>query len=313
MTTKTILVVGGYGAVGREVIAALPAGYEVLATGRHHATAAPVPGARLVPFGLDGVDVVLMCADPGDIDVAAECARRGIHYLDITADPARIAALESLDAAARESGAKVVLSVGLAPGATNLLARACAERVPAGPVDIGVLLGSGERHGPAAVAWTVDGLGRRSGSWPMRFPGYGTRTVHRFPFSDQASLPRTLGVGEVRTGLCLDSKPLSASLVLLGKLARFLPRAALTRALGRIHAGSDGFAAVVTRGPVRASLSGRRQSRATGVIAARLIARLDDFPPGVAHIDQVVEPASFLRALTADGFTFELGQGGDRS
>ncbi|MGP3961130.1 hypothetical protein ACTWPT_34540 [Nonomuraea sp. 3N208] len=43
----------------------------------------------------------------------------------------------------------------------------------------------GRRPDPAAsLAWTLDGLGALDGSWAMSFPApYGTRIVHRLPFS----------------------------------------------------------------------------------------------------------------------------------
>ena len=91
--------------------------------------------------------------------------------------------------------------IGVAPGLTNLLARLCVDGLPdAQGVDITVLIGLGERHGTAAVQWTVDGLTarqRRDGAGPGRarvsLPGFGTRGAYPFPFSDQHTLTETLG------------------------------------------------------------------------------------------------------------------------
>ncbi|GAA2299460.1 hypothetical protein GCM10010402_67660 [Actinomadura luteofluorescens] len=88
------------------------------------------------------------------------------------------------------------LSVGLAPGVTNLLAR----EAGGGDVEIGVLIGAGDRHGPSAVDWTLDSLASLGESWRMRFPApYGVRTVHRFPFSDQYTLPGASARGSAST------------------------------------------------------------------------------------------------------------------
>jgi hypothetical protein len=77
-----------------------------------------------------------------------------------------------------------VLSVGLAPGVTNLLARHCADRSGGAEVRIGVLLGAGERYGPASIEWTLDGFATIGPASRMRFPPpYGTRTVFRSPTS----------------------------------------------------------------------------------------------------------------------------------
>jgi hypothetical protein len=334
VTTKT-LILGGYGAVGREAAADLltsaaahpgpaagPAGLDgaaVLVAGRRPELARPVPGAtairvdladqRQVEAALDGVGAVLMCAEIGNARVARAALERGIDYVDISATPSVLAELEQLGPVAERSGATAVLSVGIAPGVSNLLARYVSDRAPGRPVRIGVLLGSGERHGAAAIGWTIDGLGREPGSWTAAFPSpYGPRTVHRFPFSDQ----HTLGLPDVRTGLALDSR---ASTVLLGAanrpaVARFLRRRSVRgltdRLFGGLHLGGDGFAVTAEAGDVRASFTGNRQSRATGLAAAHVIRRLPGLRPGLAHIENLVDPAGFLTALAADGFHLTL-------
>ncbi|GAA3137611.1 hypothetical protein GCM10010466_30650 [Planomonospora alba] len=326
--TDTVLILGGYGAVGREAAAALTADATVIVAGRDPDRARPVPGAVAMrvdatdPAGLagalEGVGAVLMCAETGDARVARACLERGIGYVDVSASRHVLAAIRELDGLAVERGATAVLSVGLVPGVTNLLARICAERSPARDLRIGVLLGSGERHGPAALAWTLDGLGGLGGSWTMRFPPpYGERTVHRFPFSDQYTLPGTLGAASVRTGLCLDSRLATGLLAAAGRpavaglLRRPAVRGLLLRALGGIRPGGDGFAVTVRSGTAQAAFSGRRQSRATGRAAALLVRRLPALPPGVRHIEQLVDPVAFLTELAAGGFGLHLGEAGE--
>ncbi len=224
---ERVLVLGGYGAVGREAVAGLRGHVpEIVVAGRDIAKARTVDGA--IPMRIDlrhddldealtGVDAVVMCAERENVRVAEACLRRGVHYVDVSASREILSGIERLNGLAVERKATAVLSVGLAPGVTNLLARAFiadssggnAEPGSTAPgstapdatgIDIGVLVGSGE-HGPSAVEWTLDSLGEIGDSWRMRFPEpYGVRTVHRFPFSDQYTLP-----GRVRTGLCLDS------------------------------------------------------------------------------------------------------------
>nr|BFE84300.1 hypothetical protein GCM10020093_069010 [Planobispora longispora] len=169
---STILIIGGYGAVGREAAAALTGrpGMTVIVAGRDPGRARPVPGTTAMrvdasdPAGLDraleGVDTVLMCVESGNAVVARACLERGIGYVDVSASRHVLAEIQELDGLAVERGATAALSVGLVPGVTNLLARICAERSPARDLRIGALLGSGEHHGPAAIAWTLDGLGR---------------------------------------------------------------------------------------------------------------------------------------------------------
>ncbi|MEV1122089.1 saccharopine dehydrogenase NADP-binding domain-containing protein [Actinosynnema sp. NPDC049800] len=302
MTVARVVVFGGYGAVGREAAAVLSSSHDVVVAGRN--PPATVPGATAVRVdlrgdvtgALDGADAVLMCAEVDNARIARACLDRGVHYLDVTASHGTVAAIGAL-----EGDATALLSVGLAPGVTNLLARHCVELTGARDVEIGVLLGGGERHGAAAVAWTLDGLADLGPSWRVEFPApYGTRTVHGFPFSDQRTLPDTLGVDRVRTGLCLDSRLVTA---LLPAAARFAHRLG---PLAKAHVGGDGFAVAVSAGGVTCAFSGRRQSRATGVVAALLVDRLPALPPGVWHVDQVVDPVPFLTEVAAHGFDLHL-------
>lgn len=343
-SVRRIVIFGGYGAVGREAAAELAAdGREVVLAGRNPHKARTVPGTRLVradladatqvAAALDGAYAVLMCAETGNADLARSCFERGVHYLDVTASAEILAAIEKCDTVAEEHGAVGVLSLGLAPGVTNLLARHVAERTrqalpegeppqdapaPARELRIGVLLGSGEAHGPAAVRWTLDSLGVLDGSWQMPFPGR-RRTVHRFPFSDQFTLPRTLGVDRITTGLALDSRPLTALLAAARRPwpARIMRSGAVESLLGRVHIGSDRFVVQVDSGvpaglgpdaePLAAArFSGRLQGRVTGLAAALMIRRLDELPSGVRHIEELVEPADFLAELAGHGFELEL-------
>jgi predicted thioesterase len=322
VTTKT-LILGGYGAVGREAAAALVAhaaasvaDTTVVVAGRRPERARPVPGTTSirvdltdldqVEAALDGVDAVLMCAEINNARIARACLDRGIGYVDVSATPSVLAQIEALGT---HGGAPAVLSVGIAPGVSNLLARHVAERAPGAPVRIGVLLGSGERHGTAAIGWTVDGLGRESGSWTTDFPPpYGRRTVYRFPFSDQ----HTLGLPDVRTGLALDTRAATAMLGAANRpaVASFLRRPAVRgltdRLFGGLRLGGDGFAVTAEAGGVRASFTGRRQTRATALVAAHVIRRLPGLPSGVAHLENLVDPEEFLTPLAAEGFDVTL-------
>ncbi|RJL32910.1 saccharopine dehydrogenase [Bailinhaonella thermotolerans] len=318
-----MLILGGYGAVGRHAAAALAGRHDVVVAGRDPGRARPVPGSRTarvdaadpasLAAALDGTGTVLMCAERDNARVARACLERGIHYLDVSASHPTLDAIAGLDGLARERGSAAALSVGLAPGVTNLLARHVTERSGADRVRVAVLLGSGEHHGPAALAWTLDGLAGLGGSWRARFPApYGERTVHRFPFSDQHTLPATLGLADAVTGLCLDSRAFTALLAAAGRpaaarlLRRPRVRAALLSALAGVHVGGDGFAVTVEAGGAGASFSGRLQSRATGLAAALLAERLPLLPPGVSHIERLVDPVPFLTELAGHGFDLDL-------
>src|SRR5918997_6032793 len=198
---------------------------------------------------------------------------------------------EALDALARRRSATAVLSVGLVPGLTNLLARHCADSLGGEllGVDISVLLGLGEAPGKEGVRWVVENLDKRfeATGFPgtvgsledpktTLFPGgYGRRATYRFDFSDQHVLARTLGAGRAATRLCFDSAAATRLLAVLKKtgalrvLGHRWARGALVAVLSRAHFGSDGFAVAAEaeeKGGRRHSCSawGRGQGHATG-------------------------------------------------
>lgn len=271
-----VLVLGGYGAVGGHAVRLLRAdGLSALAAGRDPARAdvlldlSDVDGFEAA---LEGVAAVVNCSGAEDIRLAEVCAGRGIPFLDISATSEYVRSLEDI-------AGPVVLGVGLAPGLTTLLA---AEALAGhrGPVDIMVGLGSGERHGDAAAAWTYGLLGKRfpdpdgttirNFTSPQRFEvpkesGYTPAPAVRADFADQHRLTREFGV-PVRTYLRMDTR-----LATLG--LSMLTRAPALRALApKRMPGSDKW--VVLARPSNGSArwaAGRGQSRATAVVAAAAV------------------------------------------
>ncbi|MDT0167316.1 NAD(P)H-binding protein [Actinotalea sp. AC32] len=314
----SVLIVGGYGAVGRHAAAALlerRPEVHVRVGGRRPLQAVPVPGAVAVRVdttdsatihgAMEGVTAVLNCTEDGNVDVARIALERGVDYADVSATPQVVADIAGLDGLARSCGARAVVSVGLVPGISNLLAALVAQGGER-QVAVGILLGAGEHHGRAALDWTLRGLGQMRGSWSVPFPPpYGPRTVHAFPFSDQFTLPETIGVESVRTGLCLDSRAATQVLRALSRpvagrlLRRRAVREMVLTALAHVHLGDDGFALAASSSGVHAGVTGREQSRATGIIAALVLDQIHTFAPGVHHLEQVVRPEAFLADAAA--------------
>ncbi|WP_093841481.1 saccharopine dehydrogenase [Streptomyces aidingensis] len=318
-TNGRVLVVGGHGAVGSVVTAALDRWFprRVLTAGRSRGVRMDVTdpdGFRRTLDGLDDIAAVVLCVQPPDAGPARACLERGIHLVDVNAQPALLAEVSRLDGAAAAAGATAVLSVGIAPGLTNLLARRAHDVVGgAERLELTVLLGAGERHGADAVRWTVEALATPPGAARPRrvaLPGHGRRRAHPFPFSDQHTLPETLGVPEVTTRLCLDSRALTRVLFALRPATRRPGlRRALAAALRHTHLGGDPFAvrADAWRGDRHAAfaLTGRTQSRISGLVAAHTARRALDgrLPAGVHHIEQVPVLADLPECLAPEGVT----------
>src|SRR5262245_41297912 len=145
MTEQGILIAGGYGVVGQRIAADLGPDYEVIVAGRHlelaKATAAAIGhGVRSreidvtveasIRTALEGIATIVSCIDQprrGLLHVAIE---RGLQYTDVTphlTELGRGAEYEEIVAAARASGARVVLGTGIVPGISNVMVRAVAN------------------------------------------------------------------------------------------------------------------------------------------------------------------------------------------
>ncbi|HEX6682013.1 MAG TPA: saccharopine dehydrogenase NADP-binding domain-containing protein [Candidatus Limnocylindrales bacterium] len=345
-----IVLVGGYGAVGQVLAPLLGQWFpgRVVVAGRSLQRARELTGR--VPNGLTAqrfdvyrpdefdsilhnADVVVMCVERANEALARECLSRGIGYVDICATAAVLDSIHRLHEVAVSNAATAILSVGLAPGLTNVLARLCVDRLPtARSVDITVLLGAGGDHGSDSLRWTVEQLGQRidraAPPSPARvrtwLPGFGRRRTHAFAFSDQHTLTSTLGI-PVTTRICFDSAMLTRILFSLRAAGFF----ALVRRLGgnnilhaaltRWRAGTDRFVIhAAANGAAEKRIwfaaAGRQECRATAIFTAQVVRRLlrAGMPPGVRHIDQLVEAEAFLAELPAESFTLHSGSAGIR-
>ncbi len=72
---------------------------------------------------------MVICLDQTDTRFVEQCLSRGIHYVDISADYGFLSEVEKLDELAKQNGATAMLSVGVAPGLTNMLAARARERM----------------------------------------------------------------------------------------------------------------------------------------------------------------------------------------
>lgn len=336
-----IVLAGGYGHVGREVARHLAPLYpgRVVVTGRdesrgREAAAAIGDGCRSarldVGVGLapDGASTVITCLDWLDPSFASDCVGKGIGYVDVSADARILGMIEGLHMTAKRSGARGLIDVGLAPGLTNLLAKLLVDvsDEPVARLDLVVLLGAGDAHGPAAIEWTLDRFdsefeviegGRRrlvrAQREHLRIPLPGGRKPAygvRFDFPEQRSLARTLGVPTVSSWMAVRPAAAAKSMRLAalagaGEMTRRpRSRAGLLRLLSTGAAGSDegGILVRATRanGAVtEASAIGRDQSRLTGTLTGLMAAEVIEarIEPGVHHSDQAIEPVGLLRRL----------------
>ncbi len=345
-----ILVVGGYGKVGAKIAARLAGRYpgRVCIGGRDGARA--VSAARTVGNGaigravdlsssnasdaLEGIVLVVVCIDQVNTRFASSCLARRIHYVDITANDHFFTEVERLDGTARRHGATALLSVGVAPGLTNLLAVRAHDALAATErIDLLIDVGFGDDHGAAALGWILDNLDApyevleegqrknvRSFGDILRFdlPGESRPSaMYRFNFADQHVLARTLDVGSVSSWIRFGSGfwtwlLAQASRRPLGAVLRRNPwRAATVALLQRAARGSD-HCRVAARATgtdangaprrVQFSIAGRREARMTAVVASECVRQVlrGDLPAGIVHSHQGVDLDGVITALRVD-------------
>lgn len=345
-----ILVIGGYGHVGQSICRTLAATFpgRVDAAGRSleraqafcETTAGQVRPVQLDvsrPIEaslLDETRLVILCLDQQQPGLVEQCFQTGTHYLDISANTDFLAAVSQRHEQAIAGNATAIISVGLAPGITNLLVREAVQQLDqVHKVNIGILLGLGDEHGKAALDWTLEQLNTRftlleAGKYrqvqgfsePAKtdFGGrLGSRTAYRFNFADQHLLARTLNLPSVSTRLCLDSRLVTWLLATARKagvlsLLKYRPiHRAVVDLFGRIRMGKPRFAVKIDAWGTRKGepqrleycLEGREEAAMTAELAAWAAAQLyrqaDALPRGVHSIEQLFTLQQAAPALEA--------------
>lgn len=285
MQDDKILVVGGYGAVGRVAATHLARHYpgRVYAGGRNEGKAerlAEETNGAVRPLRFDMNDdgvvqeqlprfrTVVVSIERGDDRFVRRCLELGLNYLEVAASHGRQREILDLHPLAVEKGAAADAGVGLVPGLSNLIAADVARQLGgAEQVEVSVLLGLGEEHGKDAIRWMLEAATEpfeSAGEQPgpvepltepkrVRFPGDRmARRAYRFDFADQHALVESLPARAASTRLCFDSRPITW---LAARGRRWLRRAgavdperlmALSRLLRRLRVASDRFSVHVS-------------------------------------------------------------------
>ena len=355
MTEQGVLVAGGYGVVGQRIAAELAPDYPVIVAGRHleqaKATAATIGhGARgreldvtveaSIAAALQGIATVISCIDQPRRGLLHAAIERGLRYTDITphlVELGRGTAYEDICAAARTSGARVVLGTGIVPGISNVMVRAIADTLGgADVIETSLLLSASDAAGPAAFDYFakeltmpfevhVSGADRpaRAFSDPrvIEFPwSFGPRSAYLFPFSDQVLYPRTMMAQTALTRLAIEPASLArlrAALVRLG-VAGIVARERVCHLLmrGRPDRSPSEGARLALRVDVthdgrsaHATLVGGAQADAAAAGAsatARSLLEGQVSEAGAWMPEQVIDPPGFFSHLARHGLTVQL-------
>ena len=175
MQTKKILVVGASGSVGSSIVSLLfqDNSYTITIAGRRKEileklnldynnsfSILPLNIHQITDFSfLKNFDLLIMGLDIPNDNLPKACVQFGVHYLDISASESVYNLLKSLHQEAQNQNVKLLFSVGLAPGLTNILAKYLYENLDQiTDLELFVMLGLGEIHGDQAFQWTFDNL-----------------------------------------------------------------------------------------------------------------------------------------------------------
>jgi saccharopine dehydrogenase-like NADP-dependent oxidoreductase len=306
---REILVIGGYGEVGRRLAAILETAHPgaVIVGGRNPVRAGGLRSRRVdvddetsIDSALEGVDTVVACVRQKGAQLLQAAVRRGIAYTSIAPPWMMWPEIEPLDAEAKKRGARIVLAAGIEPGISSVLARIGADRLGGvDAIETALLLGVGDAYGGDSLVFLFEELAQEyrvfvdgrhipahafDRSKRVSFPSpIGERRVYPIPFRDQLYYPRTLGARTAVAWIALDPPWLGR---VISTATRVGARAVMSRgptngALHRLteklrarYSDRDRFALVVEvrRGDrvLRSTLSGRHQAQATAIGAAAI-------------------------------------------
>jgi hypothetical protein len=236
MQTKTVILAGGAGVVGRQVAAILrrrQPDLRLVLAGRRldavQAAAAPLE-AEAMRWDIDAPDldgasrgaiIVGLANDLNDRLLTAALAA-GSPYLDVTRwTSAQKQALTTVGAQGRPAAAPVVFASSWMASTIGLIARdAARELASVERIDIGVLFGLADRAGPNSVAYmdriSTPFLTLEDGVWRERrgfrdgqirdFGEGGSHRLYRFDTPDQANLPALTGARTVEARIAFDGQ-----------------------------------------------------------------------------------------------------------
>ncbi|QIB69699.1 hypothetical protein Ami103574_10365 [Aminipila butyrica] len=337
MNTKSkIMIIGGHGKVGQYITRELK-DYNLMLVGRNkdkiqHFLKKEKIQAEICSMDvhhidftkLDGVGWVIVCVDQENTELVEFCDIHGIDYMDVTANSEYLEKIQQLKL---RGTSKILLGIGLAPGLTNLLAEKFVLMHPlADEINIEVILGLGEKHGDAAIQWTLDNFLK---SYSHKTLGYirpftQKSTIHmeqkslktyNFNFVDQHMLNLKYKDRTFTTYLGFDQSIVTDfiyranKLGLLGSL-KYKPIYRMAEAiLKKPKLGTDIFMVAVQAGEKIIHAWGHDEGRFTGLIAAEAAKRMAtmDLRNGllgisdVIHVEEVAENKLFGLTLTLTG------------
>ncbi|TCZ81078.1 hypothetical protein E0485_02000 [Paenibacillus albiflavus] len=237
---KDILIIGGYGDVGKYVVEELnlltstnlviggrseKKALQFINDNRYSISFLPLDIYEITSYQgkLDNIGLVIMCLSPRDISFAEYCMKKKIHYIDISPSNQILGDLFRLNSEYQRRNTICILGVGITPGLSTLLAKEICKQIEIPTqTDISLMLGLGEEHGSDGIKWLLNNLehdfywnqnnknsrivpfmNRRITFFPSAIK---KRSTFSFNLADQQIITKTLLHNNVSTYLCYNSK-----------------------------------------------------------------------------------------------------------
>ncbi|QIK70615.1 hypothetical protein G7062_10005 [Erysipelothrix sp. HDW6C] len=323
MKRDKIMIVGGHGHVGRHISNALR-GEKIILVGRNEARIHDFLNQQRLEAEVRVMDInqpldealledvahMIVCIDQEDTQLIEYCDNHGLNYMDVTANSTYIERVAQLPLSQKGT---YIFGVGLAPGLTNLLTHHFIGMYPeVKDIDVHIILGLGDKHGDAAITWTIDNLVTEYQWQDQRLTPFkeGGRVVianskyksYNFNFADQFMLQREFADKNIKTKLGFDMG--FATWVVHALSTTGLIRIATTTwmrnliqgAMKRPVVGSDLFAVSIQGGHHEISVVGSDEAQFTGDVATLIARRMVSAPlkRGLITIADVIDVESLL-------------------
>ena len=239
-----ILIVGGYGHVGRYVTMELTKLFpqKIIVAGRDPKKAAAFAAEQIntfktlkldiydkenVSLAVKDIRVVVMCLTPLNTDFVEYCIKNGIHYIDISPSVDVTKKITNFKEDAKNNNSTCVLGVGLSPGLSNLLVKELSQKADSLlSVNISLLLGLGDELGEDGLRWFLDNIQHDKKTFRQKYKTVfpeplGKRTAYHYNLADQFIVQQTLEVKNASSYFCYDSRFMTAFVSILKRFGVF--------------------------------------------------------------------------------------------
>ncbi len=335
-SNSKIMIIGGHGKVGQYITKELK-NYSLVLAGRNEEKIKSfikkkkliaevcIMDIHNIKFELlHNIGWVIVCIDQENTLLVEYCDSHGIDYMDVTANSEYIGKIQKLKL---KRTSKILLGIGLAPGLTNLMAENFIRMYPmTKSIDIQLILGMGEKHGEAAIKWTLDNFLK---NYSHKIHGYmkpytrkskvksekNRYNTYNFNFVDQHMLNTKYEDKVFTTYLGFDQQAISVLLYWMNKLGLLTMLKHkkvyhfVEQMLRNPKFGTDIFIVSIQSGKNSLYAWGHNEGRFTGLVAAEAAKRMADSTlnkgileiSDLIQIDDIVNNKIFGLSLSKDG------------